>query len=123
DADEHWVVRLAESLGLPCQVGRAEAAQEQSGSLEDQARRARYDFLQRAAEAAGVRYVATAHTADDQVETILHHLLRGTGLAGLAGMNRSRQLGPAVTLLRPLLAVGRAEVLEYLSGLGQTFRT
>jgi tRNA(Ile)-lysidine synthase len=64
-----------------------------------------------------------AHTADDQVETVLHRLIRGTGVAGLAGMPRTRRLSPTVTLVRPLLAVRRADVLQYLEAIGQDYRT
>jgi tRNA(Ile)-lysidine synthase len=66
--------------------------------------------------------VATAHTADDQVETILHNILRGTGLAGLAGIPKLRRLTDATTLVRPMLQITRAEVLDYLKVLQQPFR-
>jgi tRNA(Ile)-lysidine synthase len=79
-------------------------------------------FLTRTAELLGARFVAVAHTADDQVETVLHRILRGTGLAGLCGMPASRPLSPSVTLVRPLLAVTRREVLHYLAAIGQDFR-
>ncbi len=69
----------------------------------------------------GARYVATAHTLDDQAETVLHHVLRGTGLAGLAGMTRTRPLGPNVTLIRPLLEFRRRDLLEYLKTLDQPY--
>ncbi|HBO42698.1 MAG TPA: tRNA lysidine(34) synthetase TilS, partial [Planctomycetaceae bacterium] len=78
--------------------------------------------LRQAAADAGARYLATGHTADDQVETILHHVVRGTGIAGLAGMARCRPLGEATTLIRPLLGVRRADVIDYLASLGQPFR-
>jgi tRNA(Ile)-lysidine synthase len=66
--------------------------------------------------------VAVAHTADDQVETVLHRILRGTGLEGLAGMPANRPLSPSIALVRPLLRVRRADVLEYLHDIGQAFR-
>jgi tRNA(Ile)-lysidine synthase len=90
-------------------------------SPEAAARHARYAFLEQAAGRLGARYVVTAHTADDQAETILHRILRGTGIRGLAGMRRSRPLGPA-TLLRPLLGVRRAKLAAYLEQLGQPSR-
>jgi tRNA(Ile)-lysidine synthase len=89
---------------------------------EESAREARYAFFSRAAHQVGARYVALAHTADDQVETVLHHLFRGTGLAGLAGMPRARPLDEATALVRPLLDVWRAEVLAYLEACGQPYR-
>ena len=117
DADAAFVADLAGSLGLGCEVGRVQVEQ----ASEAGARRARYAFLQQTAARRGARYVVTAHTADDQAETILHRILRGTGLRGLAGMSRARPLGP-VTLLRPLLGVRRAELADYLAELGQPCR-
>jgi tRNA(Ile)-lysidine synthase len=70
----------------------------------------------------GARYVVTAHTADDQAETVLHRIIRGTGIRGLAGIARARPLGPA-TLLRPLLEIRRAEIAAYLREIGQAHRT
>jgi len=122
DHDEAFVVELAGQLGIACEVGRAEPSAPSGDGIEADARRQRYDFLQATAERLGARYVATAHTADDQAETILHRIVRGTGLSGLAGIRRARPLGPAVALVRPLLDVSRAEVLDYLGSLGQTFR-
>jgi tRNA(Ile)-lysidine synthase len=122
DAEEAIVRQLAGQLGLPCEAARAEPASLDLGDgLEAAAREARYRFLQVTAERLGARYVAVGHTADDQVETILHHILRGTGLAGLAGMPRVRALSPAVTVIRPLLGLRRHEVEDYLRELGQPY--
>ena len=90
--------------------------------IEEAARDARYDILQETAERHGVRIIALAHTADDQAETVLHHLLRGTGLAGLRGIPETRPLSDRVRLIRPLLAVRRDEVEHFLQSLGQDFR-
>ncbi len=124
DGDERFVASLAQAWGLPCDVGHANVGPGNASAAlsEEAARDARYDFLRQAAEQAGARYLVTAHTANDQAETVLHHLLRGTGLAGLAGIPRVRPLGEAVTLIRPLLNHTRAEVLAYLQDLGQPFR-
>lgn len=124
DDDERFVATLCQRLGVELHVGRADAPGIRSSGdgLEAAARAARYDFLQDTAERLGARYVLTAHTADDQIETILHHLLRGTGVAGLAGMHRTRSLGPAVTLVRPMLGMRRADVRQYLADLGQPWR-
>jgi len=106
-------------------VGRAdETPAGTSGSLRTEAvaRRARYGFLRHTAARLGARYVATAHTADDQAETILHRIVRGTGIAGLAGIPRIRRLGEAATLIRPLLGLSRAELVGYLGALGQPYR-
>jgi tRNA(Ile)-lysidine synthase len=126
DQDQAFVEELARKLGVQCIVaavpeGDLDAARGGQG-LESAARQARYEFLSRAADHCGARYVATAHTADDQVETILHHILRGTGLAGLAGIPRTRPLTTAATLIRPLLSVTRQEVLDYLEQLGESWR-
>ncbi|HEY5315643.1 MAG TPA: tRNA lysidine(34) synthetase TilS [Pirellulales bacterium] len=124
--DEQSVVELACTLGIECHVGRScvrERAAEQGDGIEAAARQARYDFLQETAHQAGARYIATAHTADDQVETILHRIVRGTGLAGLAGIPRSRPLDPGLALIRPLLAVRRSEVIDYLAAIGQPYCT
>jgi tRNA(Ile)-lysidine synthase len=125
DDDERFVTQLSHDLGVPCEIGRADvaaSAQSLGDGVESAARQARYEFLQGLAERRGARLVATAHTADDQAETILHHILRGTGLAGLSGMPRCRPLSPAVSLVRPLLSIRRWEVIEYLEKIKQPFR-
>jgi tRNA(Ile)-lysidine synthase len=122
--DERFVVALCKQLGIPCETGFADVAQLAAGTsegIEETARRARYDFLQETAGRLGARFVVTAHTADDQAETILHRIVRGTGIAGLAGMSRSRRFGHA-TLLRPMLSIRRRKLEEYLGDLGQSFR-
>jgi tRNA(Ile)-lysidine synthase len=88
---------------------------------EEAARDARYAFFAEAARAWGARYIVTAHTADDQAETVLHRIFRGTGIAGLAGITRVRPLTEMTSLVRPLLSISRTEVLEYLQSLGQSF--
>lgn len=123
--DAIWVERLAASLGLPAIVERHDVAAQAGATgvgLEEAARRCRYDFLVRVAAEQNCQWIAMAHTADDQAETVLHHLLRGTGLPGLRGMPPARALG-ASTLVRPLLSVARAQVLDFLHRLGQPFLT
>ena len=125
DQDQAFVEELARERGVGLILGSATAdlAAARGGlGLEGAARQARYEFLASAADQCGARYVATAHTADDQAETIMHHILRGTGLAGLAGIPRTRPLTPAATLIRPLLSVTRQEVLDYLQQVGRTYR-
>jgi len=126
DADAAFVDRQAAELEVRSIVGTGDvagrAARDGDG-LEAAARNERYDFLTDTAVRLGFRYVATAHTEDDQAETVLHRLLRGTGPGGLAGIARARGLaGGAVGLVRPLLAVRRSEVLEYLSDVGRPYR-
>jgi len=117
DADANFVAQLAARLKLEFHLGSADVPP----SAEADARAQRYAFLSATAERVGARYVVTAHTADDQAETILHRILRGTGIAGLSGMPRTRPLG-AATLLRPMLAVRRELVHDYLGWLGQPIR-
>ncbi len=118
------MVELCRQLGLHCEVGHAAAplADVAGATLEEAARDARYEFLRQAAERLGARYVVTAHTADDQAETVLHRVIRGSGIAGLCGIGRTRPLGPAVTVIRPLLGVRRSELLAYLEELEQPYR-
>lgn len=120
DADESFVRDQCLQLGVPCAV--AHASNEYSRSSEESARHDRYDCFVRAAQSWGARYVATAHTSDDQAETILHRILRGTGLKGLAGIPRVRELLPGVSLIRPLLESTRSQVVDYLEAIGQPFR-
>ncbi len=121
EADESFVREHAARLNLTCDVGYS-TAPSGTQNCEDAARRSRYDFFCRAAKEWGARFVVTAHTADDQAETILQRILRGTGIDGLAGIPKSRELLPGVSLIRPLLAVSRTEVLGYLQSIGQPFR-
>jgi len=122
--DEQFVRELCGRFQISCEIGRAETSQIAAAAgegIEEAARRLRYDFLESAAGRLGARYVATAHTADDQAETILHRIVRGTGLSGLSGIARTRPLGHA-TLIRPLLGFRRAEIELYLADLGQPYR-
>jgi tRNA(Ile)-lysidine synthase len=124
-ADEAWLRNECERLEVTLVVERVDTVQQAANDgdgVEAAAREGRYRALTTMAEAAGARYVAVAHTRDDQVETVLHRLLRGTGLRGLAGMPPSRGLSPSVTLVRPLLACSRSDVLEYLASIGQSHR-
>jgi len=124
-ADATFVVDLAARLGIPCAIRdlRVRSPDGVRGEgIEGRARRLRRDFFVDVAREHGARFVVVAHTADDQAETILHRSLRGTGLAGLGGMAGGRQLSDGVALLRPLLAVPRGVVREYLESCGQAWR-
>jgi len=122
DSDENFVDELCRKFNIPCVIKRLSIERTSEG-LEADARRARYAFLEKTAEELGCRYVATAHHRNDQIETILYRILRGTGIAGLAGMARCRKLNEAVTLIRPLLSFSRDEILSYLERTGQEWRT
>ena len=119
DADADFVRALAEEHNLRY---FEHCLQLNTTLSENSARNQRYAFLTQQAEQIGFRYLATAHTADDQTETVLHRILRGTGLAGLCGIMPSRSLTPVVTLLRPLLSVRRTEILTYLESVTQNYR-
>jgi tRNA(Ile)-lysidine synthase len=127
DADAGFVRELAAGLGLPFREGSADVAAE-GGNLEATARRLRYEWLAGVVAEVGAGWVATGHTLDDQAETVLHRLIRGTGLQGLRGIAAERALGLAgvlrtpAKLVRPLLAVTRADVIAYLRFLNQPFR-
>jgi tRNA(Ile)-lysidine synthase len=122
-----WVGEWARAAGIPMIFGRAEAPLVQAGqNLEAAARRARYRFLGQAAQSRDIGKVAAGHTADDQVETILFHLLRGAGPGGLQGMLPSRSLadlglaepGSSLLLIRPLLEASRTAVMEHVRSEG-----
>lgn len=126
DKDADWCRKQCESLGVPLELLQGnvgERAGAERDGIEAAARQERYELMAQTAENAGVRYLATAHTRDDQVETVLFRLLRGSGLRGLGGIPRVRSLTPSVTLIRPLLDCSRADLEAYLHAEGQTFRT
>jgi tRNA(Ile)-lysidine synthase len=125
DADEKFVRRLAESYGLPCGVFRArvKALAEKTGSgTEHAARTERYRLLLKYARSKGCRLAATAHHSDDNAETVLLNLLRGTRARGLAGIPPSRPLGGGVRVIRPLMALSRREIEDYLRANGMKAR-
>jgi tRNA(Ile)-lysidine synthase len=124
-ADADWVRRECGRLDVPVIIEHCDvraAAAERSTGIEETARQLRYEFFIRAAQSAQCPCVVLAHTADDQTETILHRILRGTGLEGLRGMPESRSLADGVTLIRPLLEVRRAAIEEYLRTIVAEFR-
>jgi tRNA(Ile)-lysidine synthase len=126
DEDEKFVRESAGRFGLPCFVERInvrEKAHEQNHNLESTARVLRYDFLRRVARNCGAQIVLTGHTQDDQVETILMRLLRGSGSQGLRGIYQIRPLEEMVKLIRPLLSVTRDEVIAHCEHYAVPFRT
>ena len=116
------VSALAKSLGVPLSTGAGDVraySRERRIGIEEAARELRYAFLARAARECRARTVAVGHTADDQVETVLMHILRGSGLAGLAGMAplsgwpTDAADGRDLTLVRPLLETRRSQTETY----------
>lgn len=123
DEDEDFVREAAERFGWPFESGAPVSPLARPGrSSESAARSARYQFLAGCARANAAAFVAVAHTADDQVETVLHSIFRGTGLDGVAGMRPQRSLAPGVTLLRPMLSIRRDAVRAFLAQRGESFR-
>src|SRR5262249_23256943 len=120
DADERLAAKLASERGLAFHVERAQVAAEAKRSqsnVEDTGRRMRYAFFERLAREGRLDRVAVAHTADDQAETVLAHILRGTGLAGLGGIH------PTVGhMVRPLLGFRRTELRRFLKEREQRWR-
>ena len=103
-------------------VNVREAAAQVGDNLENFARTLRYDWLADLALQSRARLIATGHTANDQAETVLHRLVRGTGLRGLAGIPAIRELPGEIQVIRPLLSVTREDILKYLESLGQDYR-
>jgi tRNA(Ile)-lysidine synthase len=113
--DSETVRHFAQAAGVSFSVERGDVrqqAQRNRETLEEAARELRYDFLFRTAAACQTSAIATGHTADDQAETVLMHLLRGSGLKGLGGIRPdSRSRG--VRIVRPLLGLTHAQTVEY----------
>jgi len=120
NSDETFVMKLAAHHDLPFFSGREDIAartKRERSNLEDTARRARYAFFAHSAAREKLDKVAVAHTADDQAETVLAHILRGTGLAGLGGIHPE-----AGVVFRPLLSLRRGELRGYLRSRKQLWR-
>lgn len=141
--DADWVGGLAAELGVPCRIELADVTgrvAETGESLEEAARSTRYGALTRIAQEEACSAIAVAHTADDQAETVLHHLLRGTSVTGLGGMRWTRPVATGngsgaghdtiagsdscdIRLIRPMLEIRRNELEDWLHQIGQQFRT
>jgi tRNA(Ile)-lysidine synthase len=128
EADAKYVSNLAGSLGIPITIDRQDVAAyriERNFSVEEAARELRYAFLAKVAREVGANRIGIGHTRDDQVETILMHILRGTGITGLCGLAPCSPMAydsqgmslPAkqsnLLIIRPLLDVAREETTSY----------
>jgi tRNA(Ile)-lysidine synthase len=133
DADAEFVAALAGRFELPLHLHRVDTPAEAHShheSLEEAARRLRYAWFRELIASAKAEAVATAHTLDDQAETVLHRILRGAWTEGLAGIYPILADGPAETgtgggtrmIVRPMLAVRRSEIEAWLRSLGQPWR-
>lgn len=109
-SEAEWVAALCERLGVSHAILAVEWDEPPAANVQARARNARYSALACWAAERGCRAVATGHHADDQAETLLMRLARGSGVAGLAGARRSRPLAEGVALVRPLLGWRRAEL-------------
>ncbi len=119
DADAQYVAELARQLDVPIIIDSRNVKAYQTRqriSMEEAAREVRYDFLAEVAESVGTDRVAVGHTVDDHVETILMHLIRGTGTRGLRGLQPLspwQSSGGSLNVIRPLLPVSRQETVDY----------
>src|SRR5690606_25249179 len=113
DEDANWVAGLCTAWDLPLELGHADPPPRS----EAEARAARYRFLHAAAERVRADRIATAHQADDQAETVLFRIIRGTGLRGLTGIPARRGM-----IVRPLLPFRRAELEAYARSTHLRFR-
>jgi tRNA(Ile)-lysidine synthase len=132
DEDARFVAELAERFGLPFHLKEVNVPEIKSaagkGNIETLAREERYRFFVEIAVARKLHKVATAHTLDDQAETVLMRFLRGSGMKGLGAMaplQFMESIGGTpvkLTVIRPLLETSKAEIIKYLSDMGQPFR-
>lgn len=117
DRDAAFCRALADRFGIPFSLLYTDAparAKETGESLETAAREARYEEISRLLRERGIPLLATAHHADDQLETMLQHLLRGSGTRGLSGIPACRSLADGILVVRPLLLIPKAALLDYL---------
>lgn len=115
-ADARWVAELCDVLGVDFTIGTSTSTSNGGAvsGVEETARRERYTFLESVARNVNAKWICVAHTRDDQAETVMHHIARGTGLKGLQGIPRVRKLSDEHVILRPLLDVSRDQLEEEL---------
>lgn len=118
EADEAFVRDFAEGHHLDFSSGRPAETASDEASMRSQ----RLEFLVQTAHAAGARYIALAHSLEDNVETVLHNLMRGTGPSGLAGIRSCRPISRDLVLVRPLLGTGRDRIRAALTEADQPWR-
>ncbi len=106
--DAEFVRSTAKRLGIPFTIERIEVKKKKGESLEEAARRIRYDFLRKVKRESGSDLIATAHHKNDLAETVLYRMIRGTGIRGLAGIKPREN-----DIIRPLLAFSKDEIEEY----------
>ena len=125
DRDERFCSEFAKKLGIKIFVLRADVpaiAKESKESIETAARRVRYEFFDRVMQENSIEILATAHNANDNLETLIFNLARGTGLSGMCGIPQSRKTARG-TVIRPMLAMKKSEILEYCANNSLSFVT
>ncbi len=127
DDDEQFVNTLAEKYEMTLIAEKRdirEIARKRKMSLEEAARDERYKFFESAAEKVGANVIAVGHNADDNAETILHRIIRGTGITGVSGIRPKRKLTSisTINLIRPLLFTWRKEIIAYLKEMNLSYR-
>ena len=124
DADAEFVKTLANQHQLEFCLDSIppETAETHATGSEEFLRNARYERLVAMAGRLGCRYLVTGHHQDDQIETVLFRIFRGTGIAGLQGIPNRRVVNEALTIVRPLLNIRSNVLKEYLHSIGQDFR-
>lgn len=125
--DAQFVQKLCRKFKIPFRLGKLSVEKrkslaKQKFSLEEAARKARYGFFLKQAGASGISKIATAHTRDDQAETVLMRLIQGTGITGLCGIRPSIHLKKKVRIIRPLLDFSKKEIHPFLKENGFSFR-
>ena len=118
DEDQRFVQSLAQQSGAAFISGRTQDRCHDEATMSAQ----RMQFLISTAKQQGARYIALAHSLDDNVETVLHHLMRGTGPAGLCGIGSPRNIDEDLVLIRPMLSIQRTTIRDALHQRGQTWR-
>lgn len=116
DEDQQFCERLCDALDVPIDIRTAEP--HLSGTSEEELREERYHLLSTAAQDFGVSFIAVGHTLDDQVETLLFRLFRGSAMSGLAGMRPLRELESDMFVARPMLQIRRRDCERFLANVG-----
>ncbi len=125
DDDGRFVQSLAETLGLAAEIQSVDVrgfAAQNKLSIETAGRQLRMAGLSKAAKKSGASLIATAHHSDDNVETVIHRLLRGTGPGGLCGIWPRRTFDNGLTMVRPMLCVSRGQIIAYCRDSGLNWR-
>lgn len=120
DLDSEFVSQLTQRLGLKYLEAKCSDSG-LAGASEESLRNFRYSQLLELGQSCGARYLVMGHNFDDQVETILFRIFRGTGISGLAGIPRQRLASEAITIVRPLLESTREQIIDYLNQISQTY--